>query len=219
MQCGDRHDAGSGSWLPLPPASGAGKGWRRGAEREAGERTFAHMVCPGEALDPRLPCLAAGGRAGRQQRYPPPSRVMWRQGSVQYNLEPPRATSHAALPMDDGTGATTRSTGSTTPLVLFSTAVLCPRTRIQGGREPEPPSPDYRTTGGLLSRTIRPCLLPVADLPDVLSGHPLAFWTREFSGEVAPPSQRHQPGRTSLIWQIVLNPEGPGSHCCCKTTW
>jgi hypothetical protein len=208
MQCDDRHDAGSGSWLA--PASGAGKGWRRGAERQAGERTFAHMACPGEHW-------LGSGRAGRQQRYPPPSCVMWRQGSVQYNLEPPRATSHAALPMDDGTGATTRSTGSTTPLVLFFTAVLCPRARIQGGREPEA-SPDYPTTGGLLSRTIRPCL-PVADLPEVLSGHPLAFWTREFSGELAPPSQRHQPGRTSLIWQIVLNPEGPGSHCCCKTTW
>lgn len=70
------HDAGSGSWLA--PASGAGKEWRRGAEREAGDRTFAHMACPGEALAPRLPCLVAGGRAGMQQRYPSPSRVMWR---------------------------------------------------------------------------------------------------------------------------------------------
>lgn len=129
----------------------------------------------------------------------------------------PQATLRCRWMMARATGATTRSTGSTTPLVLFFSAVLCPRARIQGGREPEA-SPDYRTTGGLLSRTIRPCL-PVADLPEVLYGHPLAFWTREFSGELAPPSQRHQPGRTSLIWQIVLNPEGPGSHCCCKTTW
>lgn len=218
MQCGDRHDAGSGSWLP--PASGGWEGveaWSRAGGR--GAHVCSHGVSRG-ALAPPSPLLGSGRAGGQAGSSAIRRRVASCGGRARSSTiwSPPRATSHAALPMDDGTGATTRSTGSTTPLVLFFTAVLCPRARIQGGREPEA-SPDYRTTGGLLSRTIRPCLLPVADLPEVLSGHPLAFWTREFSGELAPPSQRHQPGRTSLIWQIVLNPEGPGSHCCCKTTW
>ena len=115
----------------LPPGSG---GVRGGAEeeREAGERTSAHMACLREH-GPRLSLLLAStptchrrwaeGRQAALSIYPSPSRVMWRQGSVQYNLEPSRAIIHATLPMDGtGASATTRSVGSTTPRPLL---LLC----------------------------------------------------------------------------------------------
>jgi len=137
MQCDEQHDAGSGLATPCPlrclppwliivssPPSRAPAGSRGGAEA-AGERTSAHMACPGEHYGSRrrsLPSLgiyyvlratspqALGStdtEAGRQAAlsiYPSPSSVMWRQGarSVQYNLEPPLASRHDPRCVADG---------------------------------------------------------------------------------------------------------------------
>ena len=140
MQCDEQHDAGSGLATPCPlrclppwliivssPPSRAPAGSRGGAEA-AGERTSAHMACPGEHYGSRrrsLPSLgiyyvlratspqALGStdtEAGRR-RYPSIRRRVASCGgrglgrsSTIWSPPSPRAMIHAALPMDDGTG-------------------------------------------------------------------------------------------------------------------
>lgn len=180
-------------------------------------------------------------QAGRQ-RYPSIRRRVASCGgrglgrsSTIWSPPSPRAMIHAALPMDDGTGATTdHSPGrlSTTPRPVLLCCALAPYSNGTSGRRRRRRSRSSQGEDRLLNRRPEadPGDSPSLPVPTRRLGIPcLAFRTREFSrklGCICTWSSQRQLGMVgsrsfgrSTTEHVVELKEGPGSHCCYKISW